>query len=404
MFSQVPVLIGLRYWRARKDTRFVSFITLFSVLGITIGVAALIIVSSVMNGLEGRLKGQILGSVPQVVVEAAEADAAQVAQQLSVLPRVKAQVPILATEAMVMRGREMGGVQLLGIDPVVEADHSTIADAMIQGEYRALQGGQYGLLLGAQLAARLGVYTGDSVRVIAAEGARYTPLGRVPSQRNFTVQGIFSLGSEVDQSLALIHIDDAERLLRQKPGIRLYLEDAFDAPRISAALAQSWRDWDQPPGISDWRSQYGQLFAAVKMEKRMMSLLLGLIIAVAAFNIVSALVMMVTDKTADVAILKTQGLGRTKVMGIFAVQGMSSSVLGTLLGLALGLLLALNLQPVLDLLGIWLLPPGQPLPVIIDFEQVALVVFGALGLSFLATLYPAWRASHVNPAEVLRYE
>ncbi|GAA4890438.1 lipoprotein-releasing ABC transporter permease subunit [Ferrimonas pelagia] len=404
MTTSVPVFIGLRYWRARKDTRFVSFITLFSVLGITIGVAALIIVSSVMNGLEGRLKGQILGAVPQLVIDAGELPLEQMQADLRRQPHVVGQVPLLSSEALVMRGHDMGGVQLLGIDPVLELPFSPIAAHMVQGQYDALQGGEYRILLGSQLASQLGVFSGDQVRVVAAQGARYTPMGRVPSQRNFTVAGVFNLGSEVDQRMALIHIDDASRLLRQTPQWRLYLDDAFLAPMVGQQLNQHWQALPTPPSLTDWRSEYGQLFAAVKMEKRMMSLLLGLIIAVAAFNIVSALVMMVTDKTADVAILKTQGLSRSAVMGIFTTQGMSSSLLGTLLGLLVGLALALNLQPVLDLFGIWLLPPGQPLPVIIDKVQVFYVVCGALALSFLATLYPAWRASHVNPAEVLRYE
>ncbi len=404
MTTPVPLLIGLRYWRARKDTRFVSFITLFSVLGITIGVAALILVSSVMNGLEGRLKGQILGAVPQLVITPGSASQDRLEADLATIPEVLATVPLLSSEALVMRGQQMGGVQLLGIEPAAERDYSPLASHMIQGRYDALEAGAYRILLGSQLARQLGVYPGDQVRVMAAKGARYTPMGRIPAQRTFTVAGLFEMGAQIDSQLALIHIEDARRLLRTPPQWRLYLEDAFTAPDVGARLNARWQGLDPAPVIADWRGDYGQLFAAVKMEKRMMAMLLGLIIAVAAFNIVSALVMMVTDKTPDVAILKTQGISRRTITGIFCVQGMSSALLGTALGLTIGLGLANHLQPLLQGLGIWLLPPGQPLPVIIEPLQVAAVVLGALALSFLATLYPAWRASQVNPAEVLRYE
>ncbi|MBW3166311.1 lipoprotein-releasing ABC transporter permease subunit [Ferrimonas balearica] len=401
----LSLFVGLRYWRARKDTRFVSFITLFSVLGIALGVAALIIVSSVMNGLEGRLKGKILGAVPQLVIEAGEGPISRFEPLLQGDPRIRGAVPMLTSEAMVQRGSELGGVQLLGIDPDTEAPLSVVTSHMLYGQLKDLSPGDYHIILGSQLARRLNVLPGDRVRVMTAQGARYTPMGRVPAQRQFTVAGVFELGSDIDKGLALVNLSDAERLLRQSPDLRLYLNDAFDAPLLSAELAaKAPQQLGETLTLTDWRSQYGQLFSAVKMEKRMMSLLLGLIIAVAAFNIVSALVMMVTDKTADVAILKTLGLSRGQVMGIFSVQGMSSSALGTLVGLTVGLLLANHLQPVLSLLGIWLLPPGQPLPVIIDPVQVASVVGGALSLSFLATLYPAWRASQVNPAEILRYE
>ncbi|MBY6188417.1 lipoprotein-releasing ABC transporter permease subunit [Marinobacter hydrocarbonoclasticus] len=401
----LSLFVGLRYWRARKDTRFVSFITLFSVLGIALGVAALIIVSSVMNGLEGRLKGKILGAVPQLVIEAREGSLSRFDPLLSEDPRIRGAVPMLTSEAMVQRGRELGGVQLLGVEPEQEAPLSAVASHMLYGNLADLKAGEYQIILGSQLARHLNVLPGDRVRVMTAQGARYTPMGRVPPQRQFTVAGVFELGSDIDKGLALINLSDAQRLIRQKPDLRLYLHDAFDAPLLSQELAAKAKtQLGEELVLTDWRSQYGQLFSAVKMEKRMMSLLLGLIIAVAAFNIVSALVMMVTDKTADVAILKTLGLSRRQVMGVFSVQGMSSAALGTVVGLTVGLLLANHLQPVLSVLGIWLLPPGQPLPVIVDPVQVASVVGGALALSFLATLYPAWRASQVNPAEILRYE
>ncbi len=396
MISSVALNIGLRYWRARKNTRFVSFITLFSVLGITIGVAALIVVSAVMNGLEDRLKGQILGAVPQITLTAADG----AIPQLPPHPQIAAQVPLLSSEALLSVEGGLSGVQLMGIDPQFEQTASPLSGAMVHGSLADLQAGEYQMVIGSALARRLNVWPGDTVRVMTAAGSRYTPMGRVPGQRLFTITGIYQLGSEIDGAMALIHLEDAQRLLRQSADSRLYLHDAFAAPQLAQQLSQQYPQLT----ISDWRERYGQLFAAVKMEKRMMALLLGLIIAVAAFNIVSALVMMVTDKTADIAILKTQGFSRGQVMQVFCVQGMSSALLGTLLGSIIGLLLAWDLQPLLAALGIWLLPAEQTLPVLIDYSQLALVVTGALLLSFSATLYPAWRASQINPAEVLRYE
>ncbi|SDI84722.1 lipoprotein-releasing system permease protein [Ferrimonas sediminum] len=407
MSPSVSLFIGLRYWRSRKDTQFVSFITFFSVAGIALGVAALIVVSAVMNGLEGRLKTRLLGAVPQVVVSA---DAplqkpTLLANQLAAEPHVIGAVPLISTEAMIQSGQELAGAQVLGVDPVLEAPLSAVSRHLRSGRWDSLQGGGYRILLGSQLASRLGVMVGDKVRVLSATGAVYTPVGRLPSQRNFTVSGVFELGAEVDASLAYIHIDDASKLTRlgkhKVQSIRLYLDDAFAAPAVAAVLAVKL---DGGYRVDDWRSQYGQLFGAVKMEKNMMAMLLALIIAIAAFNVVSALVMMVTDKTSDIAILKTMGLGPVAVMGVFSVQGMTSTVLGVAIGTLAGLLLAFNLQPLMAAMGIWLLPPGQPLPVILNYGQIGLIVVGALLLSYLATLYPAWRASLIKPAEALRYE
>ncbi|USD38767.1 lipoprotein-releasing ABC transporter permease subunit [Ferrimonas sp. SCSIO 43195] len=407
MSPSVSLFIGLRYWRSRKDTQFVSFITFFSVAGIALGVAALIVVSAVMNGLEGRLKTRLLGAVPQVVVSA---DAplnkpTLLANQLAQEPHVIGAVPLISTEAMIQSGPELAGAQVLGVDPLLEAPLSAVSRHFRTGSWDTLQGGEYQIFLGSQLANRLGVMVGDKVRVLSATGAVYTPVGRLPSQRNFTVSGVFELGAEVDASLAYIHIDDASKLTRmgkhKVQSIRLYLDDAFAAPLVAADLAAKL---DGSYRVDDWRSQYGQLFGAVKMEKNMMAMLLALIIAIAAFNVVSALVMMVTDKTSDIAILKTMGLGPMAVMGVFSVQGMTSTVLGVTIGTLAGLLLAFNLQPLMAALGIWLLPPGQPLPVILNYGQIGLIVAGALLLSYLATLYPAWRASLIKPAEALRYE
>ncbi|TKB49017.1 lipoprotein-releasing ABC transporter permease subunit [Ferrimonas sediminicola] len=407
MSPTVSLLIGLRYWRARKDTQFVSFITLFSVVGIALGVAALIVVSSVMNGLEGRLKTRLLGAVPQVLVSQGRHidDPRPLQQTLSAQPGVLGVTPLVSTEAMLQGEGALGGAQVLGVDPEQESGLSTVSEHLISGRWEELRAGEYRILMGARLASRLNLVPGDRVRVISATGAVYGPMGRLPSQRVFTLAGVFELGADVDGHLAYVHIEDAARLTRLGKGrvaaMRLYLDDAFKAPGLAAQLQSQLGERFR---VQDWRSDYGQLFGAVKMEKNMMALLLALIIAIAAFNVVSALVMMVTDKTSDIAILKTMGLSRASVMGVFSVQGMTSTLLGVAIGALAGLLLAFNLQGVMAALGIWLLPPGQPLPVILDYGQIGLILAGAMVISYLATLYPAWRASLIQPAEALRYE
>ncbi|TKB58528.1 lipoprotein-releasing ABC transporter permease subunit [Ferrimonas aestuarii] len=410
MSPSVSLFIGLRYWRARKDTQFVSFITFFSVVGIALGVAALIIVTSAMNGLEGRLKHRLLGTVPQVVVTPSKpvSDYQPLLDQVANHQGVRGGVPLVATEAMLQGDGQLSAVQLLGVEPAQELEFSGIGNHMLQGSLADLTPGKYGIVLGSKLVRDLNLMLGDRIKVISATGASYGPMGRVPSQRNFTLVGVFEIGAQVDGALAYIHVNDAAKLTRIGSGkvssLRLYLDDAFAAPQIAQELKAQFESAADTVNISDWRQQYGTLFSAVKMEKNMMALLLTLIIAIAAFNVVSALVMMVTDKTADIAILKTMGLGRAQVMGVFSVQGMTSTVLGVLIGGAVGFVVALNLQNVLSALGIWLLPPGQALPVIINYGQIATIMLGALLLSYLATLYPAWRASKIQPAEALRYE
>ncbi|BDY04169.1 lipoprotein-releasing ABC transporter permease subunit [Ferrimonas sp. YFM] len=407
MSPSVSLLIGLRYWRARKDTQFVSFITFFSVAGIALGVAALIVVSSVMNGLEGRLKTRLLGAVPQVLVSESRylESPAELQQTLAAQPGVVGVTPLVSTEAMLQGEGALSGAQILGVDPDQEAGFSTVSDHLLSGRWQDLEAGQYQILMGARLASRLNLMPGDKVRVISATGAVYGPMGRLPSQRVFTLAGVFELGAEVDGNLAYVHINDAARLTRLGKGkvasMRLYLDDAFKAPSLAAQLQTQLGEAFR---VQDWRNDYGQLFSAVKMEKNMMAMLLALIIAIAAFNVVSALVMMVTDKTSDIAILKTMGLSRASVMGVFSVQGMTSTLLGVVIGALAGLALAFNLQGVMAALGIWLLPPGQPLPVILNYGQIGLILAGAMLISYLATLYPAWRASLIQPAEALRYE
>lgn len=402
--------VGYRYWRARKANSFASFITLFAVSGIFLGVASLIIVSSVMNGLEAQLKQRILGAVPQLTVKSEQPLQDWQAQSvnLDTLKGVMGVAPSVTTQAMVQSSTNISAVQVYGIFPSAEKTLSVIASHSYSGAFDSLLPGQYHIILGSELARKLSVSPGDTIRLLSVDGVVYSPLGPVPSQRKFVVSGLFEMGSQVDAGVAYVHYQDARRLMRQSPDtideLRLYLTDPFDAPAIGNQVRAQFKDEGTSVTVSDWRETYGHLFGAVKMEKNMMSLMLSLIVAVAAFNIVSALVMMVVDKTADVAVLKTQGLTTHSVMGIFIVQGSLNALLGLGLGLIAGIVLTLNLDPILALLGISILGAGQQLPVQLEWLQLFWIVIGTLGLSLLATLYPALRAAHVQPASALRYE
>ncbi|BDM63961.1 ABC transporter substrate-binding protein [Shewanella sp. NFH-SH190041] len=405
-----PFFIGYRYWRARKANAFASFITFFAVSGIFLGVAALIIVSSVMNGLEGQLKQRILGAVPQLTVHSDTAFTGLPAFKtaLRALPGVDGVVDSADTQAMIQSPANIAAVQLYGVNPGQVNGLSNVAAHMVYGAFSSLRPGQFNVVLGQQLAAKLGVQPGDKVRILSGNGVVYSPIGPVPSQRKFTVSGLFAMGSQVDGAVAYIDYQDARRLMRESPkgvnDLRLYLADPFTAPALAASVGQLAAKADLTVSVHDWRSRYGHLFGAVKMEKNMMSLMLSLIIAVAAFNIVSALVMMVVDKTADVAVLKTQGMTTGQVMGIFVVQGSLNAVTGLLLGLALGVAVTLNINTVLGYVGISVLGAGTVLPVAIEPAQLGWIVCGTLLLSLLAALYPAMRAARVQPACALRYE
>lgn len=399
--------IGYRYWRARKANAFASFITIFAVSGILLGVAALIVVSSVMNGLEGQLKQRILGAVPQLTVHSQTPieNWQQQALKLTELPGVVGATASVATQAMLQSPSNIGAAQVYGVYPEQEKALLSATRNVYSGDFDDLESGKYRIILGAELARMLDVAPGDKVRVLSGDGVVYTPLGPVPSQRKFTVVGVFEMGSQVDATLAYVHHDDAQRLMRQTAGqvkeLRLYLDDPFNAAAIAPLVI---KQFSQAVTTTDWRDTYGHLFGAVKMEKNMMSLMLSLIIAVAAFNIVSALVMMVVDKTTDVAVLKTQGLTTANVMGIFLIQGSLNAVIGLLSGLAVGVLLTLNLNSITHALGISILGAGQNLPVQLQFSQLTWIVVGTLAITLIATIYPAIRAANVQPATALRYE
>ncbi len=402
--------IGYRYWRARKANSFASFITIFAVSGILLGVAALIIVSSVMNGLESQLKQRILGAVPQLTVYSEQpiSDWQQQAESLVAMKGVVAVSPSIATQAMLQSSSNLSAVQLYGIYPELEKQNLAVMEQHFNGSLAVLTSGDYNIVLGAELARRLKVSTGDKIRVLSGDGVVYSPLGPVPSQRNFHVAGVFEMGSQVDANLAYIHHDDALRLMRKKSGeikqLRFYLTDPFEASKLATKVVDTFAQSGVQVTSSDWRDNYGHLFSAVKMEKNMMSLMLSLIIAVAAFNIVSALVMMVVDKTTDVAVLKTQGLTTGSVMSIFMIQGSLNAIIGLGAGLLIGTLVTLNLNGILASLGISILGAGQHLPVQLELSQLSIIVIGTLVITFLATVYPALRAANVQPATALRYE
>ena len=415
MFKPLIFYIGLRYTRAKRRTQFISFITLTSVLGIALGVTALITVLSVMNGFEAELRERILGMTSHATATGkfGQLDNWQTLDtQLEGYPHVQGTAPFITGQVMINADRRVSGTMLNGIIPAYEPKVSEVANKMQAGKLSDLLPGQYGIVLGAELAKYLGVLMGDKITVISPQ-INSTPAGIVPRMRRFTVVGIFEVGMfEYDRNMALIHIDDAAKLFRMDAavsGLRIKLDDLFNAPQIThemaAALAGEYV-------VSDWTLAHENFFRAIQTEKRVMFIILLLIVAVAAFNIVSTLVMVVTDKRGDIAILKTQGLTSASVMGIFMVLGSIIGVVGTLLGTLGGVLLALNVETIVpaieSLFQVQFMAADvyyiSELPSKLVWSDVYAIAGMAFFLSLLATIYPAWQASRINPAEVLRYE
>ncbi|NRB67213.1 MAG: lipoprotein-releasing ABC transporter permease subunit LolC [Vibrio sp.] len=402
MYHPISTFIGLRYLRGRSGDRFSRFVSYMSTAGITIGVMSLVTVLSVMNGFEAQLKGRILGVLPQAIVSEADGKTLYTDQAPDfavALSTAASPQPIVQSEAVIQSSDNLSAGLLIGITP---SDKDPIQSHLIAGRLSSLQPGKYQVFIGHTLARAMDVSLGDKVRLMVTNASQFTPLGRIPSQRIFTVAGIYNTGSDVDGQLMLTHIDDAARLLRFKQntitGWRLFFDDPFVVAELSKQpLSEGWQ-WQ------DWRDQRGELFQAVRMEKNMMGLMLGLIIGVAAFNIISALIMVVMEKQSEVAILKTQGMKDRQVLAIFMVQGASSGVIGALFGGVLGVLLASNINALLESAGIALFAVGGELPIVINPTQISVVVALAILLSLLATLFPAYRASSVKPAEALRYE
>jgi lipoprotein-releasing system permease protein len=419
-FKNIPyeLVLGWRYTRAGRATRrngFISFISGVSMMGIGLGVAALIIVLSVMNGFQKEVRDRMLGVVSHIEVYAV--DAAAVADMSALLSRLKAHpqvlgaAPFVTAQALLARGEDMKGVLVRGIDPAREPEVSDLSPDTPAGVLGRLVAGEFSLVLGRDLANNLGLQNGDPVTLVSPSG-QVTPAGVVPRMKQMGVVGTFSSGHyEYDSALALMHVEDAVRMFRLEgpSGVRLKLRDLHQARDVARDL-----QLDLGPGffVRDWTQQNKTWFAAVQVEKRMMFIILTLIVAVAAFNLVSTLVMTVTDKRADIAILRTLGASPRSIMGIFVVQGATVGVIGTMSGLALGLLVAFNIDvivPALETLfnasflprDIYLISRMPSEPLASDIWPVAII---SLVLAFVATLYPSWRASQVNPAEALRYE
>ncbi len=383
-------------------------------VGLTLGVSVLIIVLSVMNGFDRELKQRVLGMVPHATITAAGGGIEDWQALVNTIPDkegIEAAAPFVDAQGMLANGDLVRGTLVYGIDPGYERRVSIIADHMKQGALEDLQPGEFGILLGDILANYLGLSVGDKVTMVLPE-ASVNLAGVLPRLKRFTVVGTFSVGADVDGNLAYAHREDLARFLRVPEGvtgIRLKMDDLFAAPKLAWDVAITL------PGryyVQDWTRSHGRLFQAIQMEKTMVGLLLTLIVAVAAFNIVSTLVMVVTDKQGDIAILRTFGATPKMIMGVFMVQGSLIGVIGTLLGVALGIAGALNVSEIVGalekLLGIHFLSPDvyfiSYLPSELMWQDVAVISVSGLLMSFLATLYPAWRASRTQPAEALRYE
>ena len=414
--------IGWRYTRAGRAGRsngFISFISGVSMLGIALGVAALIIVLSVMNGFRKEVQDRMLSVIPHIELAAANGDALPdwraTAEQARADPQVGAQVigaaPFVAAQALIARGDELRGAIVRGISPNDEATVTDIAAKLKDTTLARLVPGGWGVVLGIELARTLGVREGDKVTVMAP-GGQVTPAGVVPRLKQLTVVGTFDAGHyEYDSTLALIHIDDAAKLFRTEgpTGVQLRIKNVNDARDVGAALA---RGFGASLRVSDWTRTNRNWFSAVELEKRLMFIILTLIVAVAAFNLVTTLVMTVTDKRADIAILRTLGASPRSVMGVFMVQGALAGVIGTLAGVVFGLLVAFNVGTIVGAIEMVLrtsfLPPSvyliSHMPSEPQSADIVPIVVISLALSFVATIYPSWRASRVQPAQALRYE
>ncbi|MEM9171597.1 MAG: lipoprotein-releasing ABC transporter permease subunit [Pseudomonadota bacterium] len=408
-------LIGRRYVRARSGTRFVSFISVISMLGVAIGITVLIVVLSVVNGFERELTDRLLAMSSHATIEGMQGRLdywPSRREEANQSPRVLASAPYIEAQALAAATQSLSGVILRGVDPALEADVADLARLTADGSFDALMPRAYRVIIGEELAAALDVGVGDKLTMMLAEGT-VTPAGILPRLRGFTVAGIFRAGMyEFDRRYAFVHIDDAARLLRMGEdvtGLRLQVDNLFDASAIAREVAVA-----QGGGvlISDWTRRHGAFFRSIQITKSILAVILMLVIAVAAFNIVSTLVMVVRSKRSDIAILRTLGASKSSILGIFVTQGALIGVVGAFAGVALGALVSLNLETIVASVeatfGITLLAADvyfiSDLPSDLRWKDVLQVVGVALILVFAATLYPAWRASQTKPAEELRFE
>ncbi len=411
----LPLFIGSRYSKARRRSGFISFISFVSLIGIALGVWVLITVISVMNGFEKELRGRILDVASHVTISGNGGwlrDWESLSPTINKYPEIVGHAPFINGQGLVTLGSSVNGALIRGILPSRESEVSAIKDHLSGGSFDDLVAGEYNIILGEELSYRLNAVIGDKVTLISPQG-QSTPAGLMPRLKRFTVVGTFGIGmNEYDGSLALVHITDAGKLYKSKgqvSGIRLKLNDVYQARAISNSLAQAF---DYKYFIGDWTRQHENFFRALVIEKRVMFIILFLIVAIAAFNIVSTLVMVVTDKRADIAILRTLGLSPRKVMGIFFVQGVSAGIWGTIIGGVLGVITAINVPTIVPflegLLGFELFPGDvyviSDFPAELRWSDVTTIVIVTISMSMVATLYPAWRASKTQPAEALRYE
>jgi lipoprotein-releasing system permease protein len=415
MFRPFPLFVGLRYFRAKRRNQFISFISGMSLVSIAIGVMALITVLSVMNGFQDELRDRILNMTSDATISGFDnklSDWPAVIRDSQEFPQVTGAAPYVDDQAMLANGSNMSGTEIRGVIPGMEPAVSEVGRRMVMGKLEELQPGSYGIVLGKDLAYTLGVAPGDKVILMISQG-NVTPAGLIPRFRRFTVTGIFDAGMyEYDRGLALINIKDAQVLYGlgdQVSGVRLKLKDKYQAPLVARAMTERFRGAYY---VSDWTQEHVNFFKAIAMEKTVMFIILSLIELVAAISIAITLVMAVTDKQADIAILRTLGASPREIMGIFIVQGTIIGFLGTLIGLVLGVLLATYLNDIMHFLQqvfhTEFLPSSvyyiSDLPASIARNDVLKITIASFVLTVLSTLYPAWRAANTQPAEALRYE
>lgn len=416
MFHPLSLYIGLRYAYSQKQDSFGRFVSWLSMVGIMLGALGLIVVMSVMNGFENEMQKNILQFIPQVQVTT---DKNRISineypkEILSTLNSVTHITPLVTGDAILQSSSSITISTIMGVDP---NEFDAIKSRIYWGEFASLQEGEYNIIIGAHLADFLNVTVGDKIRLMVTDASQITPVGKIPSQRLFTVSGMFSVNKDIDQSIIYLNIQDAARLMRYPqqylqqhspqnsqqylPGTitswRLFLDDPLN---VESVISQSLPNHLQ---FQDWRDKRGELFQAIKMEKNIMGLLISLIVIVAAFNIITSLSLLVMEKQSEIAILKTQGLTNRKIMLIFIIQGASSGIIGTVLGCVFGLVIALYLSSIMSALGLTF--SGIRLPSEVNITQVFVVFISLLLLSLISTLYPAYRAASTQPAEALRYE
>lgn len=400
IFRPLVFFIGLRYVYGQKTDGFGRFVSWLSMLGIMLGSIGLIVVLSVMNGLEDQMQESILKFLPQAQITTSQGriDPNKISRdQFKKINGVNHVAPLVTGDVVLQSEQGIMVSTLMGINP---DDGDPINDYVYSGSVSDLVPGQYNVIIGLTLANQLGVTVGDKIRLMVTDASQITPVGRIPSQRLFNIVGLFSINHDINQALIYVNQTDARHLLRYQEGIitswRLFLDKPLEITSVT--------NTPLPEGLvfNDWRTKRGELFQAIKMEKNVMGLLISLIVIVAAFNIITSLSLLVMEKQGEVAILKTQGLSRFKIMLIFIIQGASSGIIGTLLGSAIGLLLACYLNEIMQLFGLSF--AGIQLPSLVEPTQIIVIVIGLLMLSLISTIYPAYRAANIQPAEALRYE